>query len=153
MFRLFHSSDWQLGVRFAQFGSSGGQLCEVWLEKLKHSLESTKSTELRHSRLSAVSSRATKQPTFLLTDNSVLPQRHRCPSTSPATVRHFALLCTSSSTTLLRERGPQIPSVRGPSSPDCVLFHRASTSLAAMKALQTHSHLLQTPTRNIAISG
>lgn len=39
MFRFFHSADWQLGARFAQFGSSGSRLREARLETLKRSLE------------------------------------------------------------------------------------------------------------------
>lgn len=39
MVRFLHSADWQLGARFAQFGSSGGRLREARLETLKRSLE------------------------------------------------------------------------------------------------------------------
>lgn len=38
MYRLLHSADWQLGARFAQFGSSGDRLRAARLETLRRSL-------------------------------------------------------------------------------------------------------------------
>lgn len=38
MFRFFHSADWQLGARFAQFGLRGARLREVRLETLQRAL-------------------------------------------------------------------------------------------------------------------
>ena len=39
MLRLLHSADWQLGARFAQFGTIGHRLREARLETFKRSLE------------------------------------------------------------------------------------------------------------------